>query len=188
MKENEANQPQIVIRQEMSRSEYRKAIQSTASGDLIRLKNGVYATPNVLYSSVINIDKIVADGILCLYSAWSIYRLTTQIPDAFYVAIKNKRIVRLPTEPVIKLVYVSDSIVDLGATYIEEYGFRLRIYDMERSVCDAIKYRNKIGIDVMAEILNTYLSREGRNVKKLSEYAEKLRVKNILNNYLDVKL
>lgn len=43
MKEKEANQPQIRDRQEMSRSEYRKAMQSTATGELIRLKNGVYA-------------------------------------------------------------------------------------------------------------------------------------------------
>lgn len=172
----------------MSRMEYRRVIQSTAAGELIRLKNGVYATPDALCSSMIDIDKIVPDGILCLYSAWAIYRLSTQIPDAFYVAVKNKRIVRLPSEPVIKLIYVSDSIIDLGATYIEEDGYCLRIYDLERNVCDAIKYRNKIGIDVMAEILTTYLSREDRNVKKLSEYAEKLRVKNILNNYLDIKL
>ncbi|QCQ46681.1 hypothetical protein DBK98_018995 [Bacteroides sp. PHL 2737] len=33
----------------------------------------------------------------------------------------------------------------------------LPIFDLERSVCDAIKYRNKVGIDVMAEVIQTYL-------------------------------
>ncbi len=30
---------------------------------------------------------------------------------------------------------------------------------MERSVCDAVKYRNKIGLDVCAEVIRTYLKK-----------------------------
>ena len=33
----------------------------------------------------------------------------------------------------------------------------LPIFVLERSVCDAIKYCNKVGIDVMAEVIQTYL-------------------------------
>lgn len=36
-------------------------------------------------------------------------------------------------------------------------GYKVHITDMERSVCDAVKYRNKIGLDVCAEVIRTYL-------------------------------
>lgn len=36
-------------------------------------------------------------------------------------------------------------------------GYHVRITDMERSVCDAVKYRNKLGLDICAEVIRTYL-------------------------------
>lgn len=53
-------------------------------------------------------------------------------------------------------------------------------------MCDAIKYRYKVGIDVMAEILQTYLTRPDKNISKLMDYAAKLRIRNTLKQYLEV--
>jgi uncharacterized protein YbaP (TraB family) len=55
-------------------------------------------------------------------------------------------------------------------------------------VCDAIKYRNKIGIDVMAEVLSSYLKASGRNIELLRTYAEQLRVLSSLRRYLEIQL
>lgn len=38
-------------------------------------------------------------------------------------------------------------------------GYDIRIYDKERCVCDAFKFRNKIGIDFCSEIIDNYLAR-----------------------------
>jgi len=178
----------IFRRSDITQREYRKVLSAVDSGEIIRLRKGVYATHEALLSSVVDIDSIVPDGILCLYSAWAYHQLTTQIPDAFYVAVRSKRRIVLPIDPAIQLVYVSDSILRLGVTTIDNDGIANQIYDLERSVCDAVKYRNKIGLDVMSEILNNYLSRENRNIKKLLEYAGKLRIHSVLNKYLEVRL
>jgi len=45
-----------------------------------------------------------------------------------------------------------------------------------------------VGIDVCSEIIDNYLSTPGRNISKLMDYARQLRVGNILENYLQVKL
>lgn len=178
----------IFRRKDMTLSQYKKILLEVDKGEVIRLRRGVYASPEVIMSSIVDIDRIVPGGILCLYSAWAIHLLTTQIPDAWYVAVKNNRRVGLPELPKINLVYISENILDLGIDTIEIEGVKNKVYDIERSVCDAIKYRNKIGMDVMSEILNSYLNRQNRNIKKLIEYADKLRVRKILNNYLDVSL
>ena len=67
-------------------------------------------------------------------------------------------------------------------------GIEVAIYNRERCLCDAIKYRNKIGIDVMAEILNSYLSYPQKNFNILQQYAKELRVYKILSNYLYGKI
>ena len=55
-------------------------------------------------------------------------------------------------------------------------GFQVRVYDLERCVCDVVKFRNKVGIDVCSEIIGNYLSRPERNISKLMDYARLLRV------------
>lgn len=59
---------------------------------------------------------------------------------------------------------------------------------IESGVFVMLKYRNKIGIDVMAEILNSYLSYPKKNLSLLPQYAKQLRVYNLLSTYLDVKI
>lgn len=178
----------VIRKRDMTRSEYRKALAAVESGDMVRIRRGVFAKPEALLSSEVDIESIVPGSILCLYSAWSYHRLTTQIPEAFYVAVKSKRRIVVPDYPEIRLVYVSDSILELGVITTKNAGTNNLIYDIERSVCDAIKYRNKIGLDVMSEILTNYLSREDRKIKKLLEYADKLRIRTILNKYLESRL
>ena len=59
---------------------------------------------------------------------------------------------------------------------------------MHRHYGLSLKYRNKIGIDVMTEIIDNYLRRADRNLSKLTEYAKKLRVYFTLHQILQVKL
>lgn len=155
-------------------------------GEAVRLKNGIYADIDALANTMVDIRMIVPGGILCLWSAWSVYNLTTQIPNAYYIAIERTRKIVLPDYPEFQLVYQSDNLLSIGATRENVQGYDIPIFDMERSVCDAIKYRNKVGIDVMAEILQTYLRRPDKNISRLMDYASKLRIRKTLNQYLEV--
>jgi predicted transcriptional regulator of viral defense system len=137
---------------------------------------------------MIDIEAIVPGGVLCLYSAWHYYGMTTQVPDAYYIAIERKRKIKLPEVIDINLVYQSAELLEIGKTTTTIEGIEVAIYDRERCLCDAVKYRNKIGIDVMAEILNAYLIGPERNLSRLADYAKKLRVFNILSTYLAVKV
>lgn len=169
-------------------TEYRKILAAVKEGELVRLRNGLYANPDALAGSIVDIDAIIPGGILCLYSAWSYYNLTTQVPDAFYVAVSRSRKIKLPEFPDIKPVFQRNDLLEIGKVEIEEQGITVLITDIERSVCDAVKYRNKIGIDVMTEIINNYLRRTDRNLSRLTEYAKKLRVYSTLHQILQVKL
>ena len=67
-------------------------------------------------------------------------------------------------------------------------GYSIKVYNLERSVCDAIKYRNKIGIEICSEILNNYLILPNRNITLLMDYANKLRIAKTLKKYLEIRL
>lgn len=171
-----------------SRYLYYRLLESVKSGEIIRLKPGVYCIEDVMAHTMIDLDKIIPEGVLCLYSAWAHYELTTQIPQGFYVAIPRKRKVTLPDYPPIILNYWDNSTYATGIKRERIDGIEVSIYDMEKSVCDALRYRNKIGIDVSSEILRNYLSRKERNITRLASYAKSMRIAGVLNSYLEIQL
>ena len=78
--------------------------------------------------------------------------------------------------------------MDLGVEERMVSGYKIKVYNLERSVCDAVKYRNKVGMDVCSEVVNAYLSLPERNLTLLMDYANKLRVAKTLQKYLEIKL
>ena len=64
----------------------------------------------------------------------------------------------------------------------------VKIYDIEKSVCDAVKYRNKVGMELTSEVIKNYLMLNTRNIDKLVKYAKAMRVYNTLKIYLEVQL
>ena len=161
----------------------RKAMDA---GNVVRLKNGVYATEDGLANTMVDVERIVPGGVLCLYSAWEHYDLTTQIPGSIYVAVEKHRKVVVPVFPPITLCYWEQKYYEMGVMEADVAGHKLRIYDIERSVCDVVRFRNKVGMDVMTEVLRAYLSRKDRNIARLMEYAGKMRIGTIMAQYLNV--
>ena len=132
--------------------------------------------------------KIAPQAVICLFSAWRFYELSTQTSSVIHVAIPAKNKVLLPDYPPIKLYYWDKRFYETGiieTTYNEE---QIKIYDIEKSVCDTIRYRNKVGIDITSEVLRNYLKRKDRNLDKLMKYADNMRISTVLNQYLNVML
>lgn len=163
---------------------YDQLLYETKVGRVVRVRRGVYALNEGLAKQMIDVEKLVPGGVLCLYSAWSFHELTTQIPQAYNIAVERSRKITLPDFPPIELSFMSQKAYELGIKEFEVDGFKIKIYDLEKSVCDAIKYRNKIGMDVSSEIFRSYLSRKDRDITLLYEYATQLRVEKKINELI----
>lgn len=170
------------------RTAYYKMLKSAKQGELIQVRRGVYANIDQLSGNMIDINAVVPEGILCLWSAWSIHQLTTSMPQAFHIAIKRGRKVSIPSFPRMEVHHYTEDLLKIGVISKIIDGFNIRLYDVERCVCDAVKFRNKVGMDVCSEIINDYLERPDRNLSKLMDYARRLRVGKIIEQYLQVKL
>lgn len=170
------------------RAEYERLRRAVCKGDIVRLRHGVYAEPTAMLNTMIDVERIVPGGIVCLYTAWMHHRLCTTVPPAFCIAIEAKRKVVLPEELPINLYYWKKENMEFGIEQKEISGFQVRITDLERSVCDAVKYRNKVGLDVCAEVIRSYARQKERNLSRLSEYAQKLRLTKVMNNYLEIAI
>lgn len=158
------------------------------SGNVIRIKNGVYMLPEELASTMIDVARIVPGGVVCLYSAWDYYGLTTQIPDRFYIAIEKHRKVVVPDIMGIILCYWQEKYCTMGVVETEIANHKVKIFCIEKSVCDAIKFRNKIGTEVAIEILKNYLKRKERNISLLMDFAKQMRILSTMRQYIEMGL
>ena len=178
----------IVSAKDLTRAEYTRVLRAVGRGELIKVRQGVYATPQSLVNTMVDVEKIVPNGVICLYNAWAYHKLSTTIPPSVCIAIETKRKVRLPDDTSVQLYYWKKEYLDFGIEEQEYSGYKVRITDLERSVCDAIKYRNKIGMDLCGEVMRSYLKRSDKSLSRLYVYAKRLRVANVLNNYLEINL
>jgi len=155
------------------------------SGDVVKVKRGLYRhTQMASDNDWIEVCQVVPNGTLCLFSAWHFYGLTTHIPAEYHIAIPNKSKIILPPFPPIKLYYWSEVYYAYGKVLVEGVS----IYSLEKSVCDAVKFRNKVGKDTAIEVLRNYLSRKERNIDLLLKFAKTLRVEKVLKQYLETML
>lgn len=140
-------------------------------------------------SDYLYVSGYVDEGIVCLMSAAVYHNISSFRVSQVDVAIKQKsRVTILPDWPSIGIYYFSNQRYKLGTLTIPIDGGFFMIYDMEKTVCDLLSYRNKYGLEDSLNVLKNYLKREDRNIDKLITYSKKLRCYNILIKYLEVLL
>ena len=167
-------------------AEFWRLHRAEKNGKLVRVRRGVYTLPYTFMDTMIDVETIVPEGVVCLYNAWAYHGLTMMTPPAFCVAIEAKRKVVLADKHLITLYYWNVQSMTLGVEEAEISSHKVKITNAERSVCDAVRYRNKIGEDLCLEIVRNYLKRPDRKIGLMMEYAKALRVAKILGNYLTI--
>ena len=163
--------------------------QLISTGIISRVKRGLFrlnASSRVFQEA--EVSRMIPGGIFCMFTAWSYNELTTNVSAEYHIAIPRTIKIILPSYPPIKLYYRGLATFEIGKASGEINGSLVNVYDLERSVCDAVKFRNKIGADLLREILHNYIRRKDKNLDKLMKYASGLRISNKLNQLLQVIL
>lgn len=169
----------------LSRSSRYELDKLIHAGEVYRVKHGLYAYKGYLGEDETTlVAEMIPNGVFCLFTAWQQYDLTTTVSPEFHVASHRNTKITLPEYPPVAVYYWSDKIYHLGITEIKKENKTLKFYDKERSVCDAVKFRNKIGEDIMQEVIKSYVRQKQKNIDQLMQYAKILRVEKIMTPYL----
>ncbi|MEA3453912.1 MAG: type IV toxin-antitoxin system AbiEi family antitoxin domain-containing protein [Candidatus Caldatribacteriota bacterium] len=158
-------------------------------GNIERIKRGLYRWKDAKFDveeELINVSKIIPHGIICLESALSYYKLTTYTPGEYTVAVHRKYNTKLPDYPPIKLYYFSDKYYIDGVEKIDINGHIIKMYNVEKTICDCLRYEDKISKDIIVESIKEYVRRRDKNISKLMNYAAKAKVKNAVQKYIEV--
>ena len=155
-----------------------------------KIKRGLYHWDDNDYDvnhELVQVSKIVPKGVICLLSALSYYEITTINSWEYYIAIhRDDRKPIVPDYPPINFFYFSEKQYKTGIQEIEINNNKVKIYDIEKTICDCLRFRNKIGMDVVKEAMIDYIKKQDSNINKLLKYAEITGIYNLAKKYLEV--
>lgn len=146
-------------------------------GLIKRIGKGVYRDPNYETQVELTLEDLVLtaftipNAVICLISALNFHNLTDQIPREHWLAIPNSQ--RAPVRHLVRVVRMRN--IELGRTSVQVGEYELAIFDRERCVVDAFRYLSR---EIAIKALQAYLKDKEHkpNLRKLQEYAKKLRV------------
>ena len=146
---------------------------------------------NLQYKGEINdhyrVNAIAPKGVVCLASAAIYHGLSTSRELHIDVALPRRS--RIPDSfdsPAIQFYLFSEERYKTGIITVIEGENSFMIYDREKTLCDLLFYRNKLGFEPFSEAVKRYLSSKDRDLGKLMSYAEKLRCGKLMKQYLEV--
>jgi predicted transcriptional regulator of viral defense system len=159
------------------------------NGKIIKLKRGLYKWNDQNFNGInelVDVAKIIPDGVICLTSALSYYELTTYTPLEYQVAIPNQKKIKNVTYPPINLFYFSEKYYKEGITKVKIDGYSIKMYDIEKSISDSFRYSYDIPKDILIESLKEYLKHPEKNINKLLTYAQGTSAEEKISKYLEV--
>lgn len=153
-------------------------------GYLVKVSRGLYVTPDRDVSEFYIVGKQYKNAIFSHNTALYFYNLTDRTPFLLDMTFPSN--VR-PSNDMLCPHYINKERLDIGATTKElEDGTTIRIYNMERTICDIIRDRNKVDSQILNTALKEYMKRNDKNLNLLYEYAVKFKILKILKMYMEV--
>ncbi len=158
------------------------------SGELERISRGLYRLaelPPLGNPDLVRVAKRVPRAVVCLISALNHHGLTTEIPREVQIALpRGTKTPRLEYPP-IRVFRFSDPALREGVDVEVLDGQDIRIFSPEKSIADAFKFRNQLGVGVAVEALKAGLENRSVRPAQLVEFGRVCRVDKVMRPYLE---
>ena len=157
-------------------------------GIIQRVAPGIYIDVNIKKNNYYIFGLSMPNVIFSHMTALYFYGLSAKIPNCVY-DITVKRSYNSTHLRKHNVFYVDNDIYELGLTEIETpMGNKIKVYDIERCICDIIRSKNRMDLKLVKGCVRKYIKSKDKDFTKLSSYAEKLGIKEVVINFIDMML
>lgn len=154
------------------------------SGYLTKVFRGMYIKSDKNINEFFIMSERFPAGIYSHNTALYFYNLTDRTPLKLDMTFPSS--VRIDNE-CIESHYIKDERHLLGADKLKlKDDTTIKIYDLERTICDIIRDRNKMDPQIFNTALKEYCKRKDKNLNLLYKYAKHFKIENKLKQYMEV--
>lgn len=156
-------------------------------GKIERVSRGFYTKKNVLIDEFVILQSKSKNAIYSNTTALYLYGFSNRIPIKYDITINNGYNGSLQKANNVNLFYTKKELLDLGVTnYKLESGNIIRVYDLDKTICDIIKNKKKIDAEIFNKAIREYFYSKKKNTLKLYEYAKKMNIYNKVRDTFEV--
>lgn len=153
---------------------------------LQRIDRGIYSTQEVMLDEYYLLYEKNQRAIFSFSSALYLHGLTDRIPYQMEITLPSSYNSSHIQEDVI-IHKVVKKYYPIGRTIKKTmFGNEVACYDMERTICDLVRFRDKIDVEIFKKALIGYKNHPDRDYPKLRQYAKIMRISKQINDLLDV--
>lgn len=154
-----------------------------------RVTNGVYIDINSIEDTYFTSQAICKKGIFSNDTALYFHGLSDRTPIKYTLTIPSGYNTKLLKDKRYNFFYIKEELHSLGVINIKTpYGKEVKVYDLERTICDIIKNKDKLDISIVTEAIKEYVQFKNKDLIKLHKYAKLLNIDDKVTSYLEVLL
>ena len=156
---------------------------------LEKVAHGVYVSPDAWIDPMYLLSLRCGQAVFSHETALFFHDLTDREPIRYSITLKTGYNPSKLQADGFQVYTIKSNLHGIGVITSETpFGHQVPVYDMERTICDLLRSRNDIDIQVFRDALRGYGRRKEKDLRKLMRYAGIFHVEKQLRPYLEVLL
>lgn len=154
-----------------------------------RISRGYYGLADYDADEYYKIISMCEKAVFSMNTALYLHKLSDRTPLVFDITVPYYYGGRLRKNKKVNLYFVKNTILDLGKIEVNSpFGMKVKVYDKERTICDIVKNRNNIDMEIFSKAIKNYLRSSDKNLNKLMKYAKELKIEKKIKEYMEMIL
>ncbi len=154
-------------------------------GIIEKIDRGIYVTENFKYDEYYLFQLKYPKAIFSHNTALYFYEMTERTPIKMDVTVYREYNPHR-FKDLVNVYKISKELYDLGVTEKKSpQGMKVKIYNLERTVCDIIKDKDCLDIEIRNKAIKKAIRSKEFNASKMFEYAKKMNIYDKVKNYME---
>ena len=159
------------------------------AGLLERIRQGVYILPDTIHDDMYTLMQRSKHIIFSHESALFLNGLSDRTPFIHSITLPSNKAVPNSIKDECVCFYIKSEFHKLGLIELNtSFGNKVRCYNPERTVCDFLRTRNRCDEETVISAIKNYATYDKKDLNRLADYAEQLKVNTDLKKYMEVLL
>lgn len=152
-----------------------------------RISRGYYGLADYDADEYYKIISVSEKAVFSMNTALYLHNLSDRTPLVYDITVPYYYGGSLRTNKNVKLNFVKSSVLNLGKIEMTSpFGMKISVYDKERTICDIVKNRKNMDMEIFSKAIKTYMKSSDKKLNKLIKYAKELKIENKIREYMEV--
>lgn len=154
-------------------------------GIIEKIERGIYVTKDFKYDEYYLFQLKYPKAIFSYNTALYFYEMTERTPIKMDVTVYREYNPHR-FKDFVNVYKVSKELYDLGVIEKKSpQGMKVKTYNLERTVCDIIRDKDSIDIEIRNKAIKKCIKNKEFNASKMFEYAKKMNIYDKVKNYME---